>query len=337
VVRHNLASMFERIKKASRRRQIGVPVFLVVLGLAIWATKERGSFDGVTLLVGSLGLLLGLLQMIPARPKLKLTGRDDDPLIIFTPVVRPFDEDSIIKEQVSKALEAMPRRPAPEGSTASAFAYESRGLGPGRVGLRHSDETLRQHEGKISHFESRLQEWVTDLEAARAERLRLCEEELRLHELGYAPADHAHLRLFFPEGFELEDEAPSIDSPPDPPELTMEGQFLARRPELVLPIKGGIKLHHPDDEPHYSEKNGLPVVDYDLGRINQADHRDVPAFELKAPREPGRYEIEWEASAAGLNRPAFGTITFEVRAPEEIEAITTLAEAKQERIDFELY
>ena len=334
--RHNLASMFERIKKASRRRQIGVPVFLIMLGLAIWATKERGAFDGVTLLVGSLGLLLGLLQMTPARPKLKLTGRDDEPLIIFTPVVRPLDKNSILKEQVGKALEAMPRRPAPEGTT-SAFDYESPGLGPGRVGLRHSDQTLRQHEGKISDFESHLQEWVTNLEAARVDRLRLCEEELRLHELGYAPVDHAHLRLFFPEGFELEDEAPSIDSPPNPPELTMEGQLLARRPEQVLPIKGGIKLHHPDDEPHYSEKSGLPVVDYDLGRINQADHRDVPAFELKAPSEPGRYEIEWEASAAGLNRPASGAITFEVRAPEEIEPVTTLAEAKQERIDFELY
>jgi len=329
--------MFERIKKAPRRRQIGVPIFLGVLGLAIWATKERGAFDGVTLLVGSLGLLLGLLQMIPARPKLKLTGRDDEPLIVFTPVVRPLDENNIVKEQVGQALEAMPRRPAPEGCAPSAFDYESPGLGPGRVVLRHSDETLREYEGKIFDFESRLREWVTDLEAARADRLRLCEEELRLHELGYAPADHAHLRLFFPEGFELEDEAPSIDSSPDPPELAREGQFLARRPEQVLPIKGGIQLHHPDDEPHYSEKNGLPVVDYDLGRINQADHRDVPPFELKAPREPGSYEIKWEASAAGLNRPATGTLTFKVRQPEEIEPITTLAEAKQERLDFLLY
>lgn len=330
--------MFERIKKAPRRRQIGVPVFLVVLGLAVWATKERGAFDGVTLLVGSLGLLLGLLQMIPARPKLRLTGRDEQPVIVFTPAVRPLDENSIVKEQVSKALEAMPRRPAPEGSTPSLLDYESPGLGPGRVGLRHSDETLREHEAKIFDFESHLREWVTDLEAARADRLRLCEEELRLHELGYAPADHVHLRLFFPEGFELEDEAPSIDSSPDPPELPREGhQFLARRPEPVLPIKGGIQLHHPDDEPHYSEKDGLPVVDYDLGRINQADHRDVPAFELKAPRDPGSYEIRWEASAAGLIKPASGTITFQVRQPEEIEPITTLAEAEQERMDFLLY
>jgi hypothetical protein len=188
--------MFERVKKAPRRRQIWVPAFLVVLGLAVWATKERGAFDGVTLLVGSLGLLLGLLQMIPSRPKLRLTGRDDQPVIIFSPAVRPLDENSIVKEQVGQALEVMPRRPAPEGSAPpNAFLYETPGLGPGNVGLRHSDETLREHEVQIFDFESHLREWVMDLDAARADRLRLCEEELRLHELGYAPADHAHLRL----------------------------------------------------------------------------------------------------------------------------------------------
>jgi hypothetical protein len=330
--------MLERIKKAPRRRQIGVPVFLVVLGLAIWATKERGAFDGVTLLVGSLGLLLGLLQMIPSRPKLRLTGRDDQPLLIFSPPVRPLDENSIVKEQVSKALEAMPRRPRPEGSAPRPLDLDVPGLGPGNIGIQHSDETLRKHEAKIFDYESRLREWVTDLEAARVDRLRLVESELRLHELGYAPADHVHLRLFFPEGFELEDEAPDIGSPPAPPDLPGEGNVWAgMRPE-TLPIKpGSIKLHHPNDEPHYWEKGGLPVVDYDLGRVNQADHRDVPAFELKAPREPGSYRIEWEASAAGLNRPARGTITFQVQEPTEIQPITTLEEAKQERMDFLLY
>jgi hypothetical protein len=330
--------MVERIKKASRRRQVGALAFLMVLSLAVWATKERGAFDGVTLLVGSLGLLLGLLQMIPSRPKLKLTGRDDQPLLIFSPAVRPLDENSIVKEQVSQALKAMPRRPAPEGSTPNAFDWESPGLGPGNYGLHYSDETLRKYESKIFDHESRLRDWVTNLEAARADRLRLAESELRVQELGYAPADHVHLRLFLPEGFELEDEAPDIGSPPKPPDLPGEGIGWRARPAETLPIKpGSIKLHHPDDEPHYSDKDGLPVVDYELGRINQADHRDVPAFELKAPKEPGSYRIEWEASAAGLNRPARGTITFQVQRPTEIEPIITLEEAKQERWDFLLH
>jgi hypothetical protein len=330
--------VLERIKKASRRRQIGVPAFLIVLGLAVWATQERGAFDGVTLLVGSLGLLLGLLQMIPSRPKLKLTGRDDQSLLIFPPAVRTLDENSIVKKQVSQALKAMPRRPAPAGGTPKTFDLDTPGLGPGGYGIQHSDETLRKHEAKIFDYESRLREWVSDLETARADRVRLVETELRLHELGYAPADHVHLRLYFPEGFELEDEAPDVGSPPTPPALPKRGNAWAGMQRETLSAKpGSIKLHHPDDEPHYSERGGLPVVDYDLGRVNQADHRDVPAFELKAPKEPGNYLIEWEASAAGLNRPAHGAVTFQVQEPSKNESITPLEEAKQERRDFLLY
>ncbi len=338
VTQLKLMMVFERFKKASRRRQIGVPAFLVVVGISIWAIKERGALDGVTLLVGSFGLLLGLLQMIPSRPKLRLTGQDDDSVLTVTPTVRPVDEDSIVKERVSQALEAMPRRPPPEDSTPNALDWESPGLGPGNFGIRHSDETLRKHEAKIFDYESELREWVTTLEAARADRLRLFEKELRLHELGQALADHVHLRLFFPEGFELEDEAPDIGAPPEPPELLSDRREWLRQLAETLPVKpGSIKLHHPGDEPHYSTRNSLPVVDYELGRINQSDHRDVPAFELKAPREPGNYEIRWEASAAGLTKPAQGVITLRVQEPLETEPITTMEEANEERLAFLLF
>ena len=84
------------------------------------------------------------------------------------------------------------------------------------------------------------------------------------------------------------------------------------------------------DKARYSMEKDAPVIDYELGRINQLDHRDVPTFSLRAPG-PGAYSVKWEASATGLGKPAHGKFIIEFAEPQQGQPITTLAEAEAER------
>lgn len=198
---------------------------------------------------------------------------------------------------------------------------------------------MNEHREKVRRFEARLRSWLTDFEIARADRLRLFDGELRLHELGHAPADYARLRLFFPKGFELEDEAPDIGDPPKAPRWTTGLDGLLNPNALMPQLRGGLldQLRRDDDEAQYGLKDGLPEVTYGLGRVNQSDDRPVPFFRLKAPRQPGTYQVQWEATAAGLSKPAWGTLSIEVRESIDDAPITSLGEAEQEREELELW
>lgn len=102
-----------------------------------------------------------------------------------------------------------------------------------------------------------------------------------------------------------------------------------------MPYVGSIRLPG-TDKPLYSNENGLAQADFDLGRVNQTDHRDVPPFRLRAA-PPGEYEIEWQITATGLSRPIRGTVKIKVEPPQAGEAILTLGEAEAERRDYELH
>jgi len=331
-----------------RRRQIGIPAFLAVTGLSVWAALERGLFDGGTLFIAFLGSLLGLLQLVPSRPRLQLTdrtGQDSSELVATPASTRPFDEDEIEAGEVEVCKGEMPRQPRqgmPPGSLLHNPLQETEDklLRMTRP-LDVSDGSLRDYLAEVGDYTARLRNWLTDLEVARADRLRLLRLELRIRERGHAAADHVHLRLLLPDGFELDEGPMEVDLPPKRPEF---------RRDILPPAVSSRALHslskrlpdaadprRPDDaEPRYSREAGLPRIDFELGRVNQSDHRDVPEFRIKAPREPGNYEVRWEITAAGLSRPARGAINIEIAEGQEDEPITSLEQAEEEQQRFGL-
>lgn len=123
--------MLERFKEAPRRQQFAAIAGSVVLALFVWAVREKGLFEGLTFLIASVSLL-GLVQVLPARPKLRVTARDNDRShLMVQPVIRPLDENAIAKEQVSTALSEMPSQPNP--------------LGVGFRGRKCAARTIRAH------------------------------------------------------------------------------------------------------------------------------------------------------------------------------------------------
>ncbi|HSS05179.1 MAG TPA: hypothetical protein VLK89_08345 [Solirubrobacterales bacterium] len=336
-------NVFDRFKELPPRRLFGPPALLIALGLCVWATLARGLFDGVTLLAGMCGVLsLGLL-LLPSRPRLQVLVRDTpDPTrldLVPTWSVRPLDKQAILQEQVDLALATMPERPEPQ-------------LGPddavGRIlaktavaGIQASlsgatDEALKEFESKVSSYEHKLVRWLEQLEKSRGEHLKVFEGELRIRELGHAPADHVHLRLRFPNGFLLAGKLPRAGSPPTRPHFSPGIGSLLPRSALERAMPEIEPIYLPGtDKARYSIEEDAPVIDYELGRVNQHDHRDVPAFSLRVPG-PGSYAVQWKASATGLGKPARGKLTIEFSEPDQGEPIITLTEADAEREKLDL-
>jgi hypothetical protein len=334
--------MFESLKSLPPRRLLGPPAFLIALGLCAWATFARGLFDGVTLLAGLCGVLsLGLL-LLPSRPRLRVevrNGQGQD-LLVIAPMkpVRPLNKEAIVQEQAAIALSGMPERPrprvAPDATLGEvAGAHIAAGIISSISGA--SERALQEFEGKVAAYGRNLGQWLTRLEAARAERLRLFEAELRLRELGHAPADYVHLRLHFPAGFQLNSDLLRAGLPPDRPDFSPGiSSALINRLNRATELPDIEPIHLPGSEKaRYSMEDGAPVIDYDLGRVNQSDRRNVPSFCLRAPA-PGSYQVQWEVSAAGLGRPAHGSFTIEVTEPKQGEPITSLSEAEAERDNY---
>jgi hypothetical protein len=328
--------MLKRIREIPARQRYGVPALVLAAGLCGWATTERGLFDGLILLASLCGVLsLGIL-LVPSRPRLRVIVRDEsDPTrLVLAPTfrVRPLGKEAIAQEQVDLALETMPARPepklGPDDSIGQMFSQSiAAGLQASWTGA--TDERLTEFENQVASYGGKLVRWLERLDAVRAERLKVFEGELRIEELGHAPADHVHLRLRFPTGFKLARKLPRSGEPPTRPDFSPgitlpPGLFNRELPEIEPIYLPGT------DKARYSMEGEAPVIDWDLGRVNQLDHRDVPTFSLRAPGS-GSYAIHWEASATGLGQPAHGELTIEFGEPQEGPPIRTLAEAETER------
>jgi hypothetical protein len=331
-----------KFKGMRRRQQIGIPAFAVILALSIWAALERDAFEGLLLLVGASALLMAALGFTPNRPKLRVASSSgENKAVAQREPVRPVDEEAIVDEQEQACREEMPRQPRakfPPGHPLGGMEALTDQLEQAeRLLNQPSDDSLREHLQEIRSYGYELGEWLSSYEDARAEYLRSFECELRVYEAGHASADHVDLILRFPEGFELDEDYPGVDEQPERPKFS-SGAFLGpgmadliRSGHQGIPTRpDGIKLHRTDDEPRYSLENGCPRIDYLLGHINQAHYRAVPAFTLKAPEDPGAYNVTWELSADGLPKALTGTVTLEFRPPPQGQPITALEDLEAE-------
>ncbi len=346
--RGGLKAAVARFKGIRRRRQIGIPAFAVILALSVWAALERDVFEGILLLVAASGLLVAALGFAPNRPKLRVTdSTGHDWMAVKREPVRPIDEEAIVDEQEQVCREEMPRQPRPVfppghvlgGASVQTIAEQleqaNRHLG------QPSDDVLREHLGEVNNYGSELREWLLSFEAARAECLRIFECELRIYEAGHASADHINLILRFPEGFELDEKLPEVNEQPKRPEFSYGSVVLPFSSAMDFAQNAasyveGLKLHRTDDEPRYSLESGRPRIDYSLGHVNQAHYRSVPAFTLKAPKEPGEYEIDWELTADGLPKALTGTFILEFRPPSQSQPLTALGDLEAEGRQFNL-
>jgi hypothetical protein len=332
------------LRRQPRRRSFGAPAFVVVFGLSVWAVIARGLFDGMTLLVGATALVLALLQLLPNRPKLRVAPKNGPSMRGRSVSIFRLDKDAIVSRSAEEVRSRMPKRPkrTPDDGLSAIYGIGAledtiRSIHRLSGGGEPTEDDFRRNEQEYKEYVDELRLWLDRLEYAQYAGVRGFEGELRLEELGQAPADHVHLRLLFPEGFELEGDVPAIGDPPPPPifsripmprAATFPSSLFrqpARLPDIRLPGSANAT---------YSVVDGKVRIDYQLGHVNQSDSLDVSAFELWAPRE-GSYTIKWEITATGLSKPATGI--FEIVIPELDRggSIGTEADAKgeQERLE----
>lgn len=330
------------LRTVPTRRLLGAPAFVFAVGLCIWATLARGLFDGAMLLTGMCGVFsLGLI-LVPSRPRLRVEVRDENPLRLeLTPSwsTRPFDISAIVRQQANEALATLPEpiKPMafqPQSDLSEAFAALG-ATGGIRASLASASEKERQEfEAQVHEYRRELRSWLKEVERARDEHLKVFECDLRLRELGHSAADHVHLRLRFPKGFLLARKLPRVDDPPPQrpnylPEAHLDSFLRMNTDRLQLDDINPIRLPG-TDKPKYTMEDDEVVIDYQLGRVNQSDHCDVPTFSLRVPN-PGTYEVQWEASASGLGKPARGAFEIDFAQPKQGQPIDSLAEARDEQ------
>jgi hypothetical protein len=328
----------EGLNRVSQQMTLRAGVLVAALVALVWAGVSRGWFDGVTLALAISALGLSLLQRLPARPQLIVGPRTGDQLVLrHGEPVRPFDQDAIVAEQVEACEGEMPRLPKPAFPPGSPLVDHLAGVDAGErldeaiSGV--SDQRLRAYMAEVTDYSIEVRKWLTALETGRADRLRVAEGQLRIRELGRAPADHVRLRMQFPEGFSVDEELPEVPRPPQRPRLKQSA--FGRAPGgLVLQetyLQPNVRIRLPGtDMPDYRADDGQVVVTWDLGHVNQSERREVPAFSIKAP-EPGIYPVDWEITADGLPRAVNGVISVVVEPAEVIEPILTLADVEDER------
>lgn len=334
--------MLERLQELPRRQLFGLATLVIAAGLCAWAIMARGLFDGVMIFTGMCGVVSLVLILLPARPRLSIEVRDvEDPLsvrLVAEWSTQEFDKEAIVEEQARAALATMPKKPRPvyeEDDEISKIVTVHAAAHLQAVFTGTTDEELERFEGKVETYKRKLWRWLEEVDIAREEHRKVFDCDLRLRELGHAAADHVHLRLRFPGCFQLDRQLPQVDEPPKRPDFAPSGLrafpgLLARETNRV-PIPDIEPIRLPGtDKPDYSMEGDTVVIDYDLGRINQSDHRDVPNFSLRAPG-PGEYTVEWEASASGLNKPASGEFTIHFAEPQQGPPIVMLASVEAER------
>jgi hypothetical protein len=186
-----------------------------VIALAVFVSAvvgiTNGALAGITLLLGFSGVLSLTLLFVPSRPEIVVTLRgeenataDDTEIGLIVgakQTIRPLDVDQIVKNQEHAALETMPRAPTPKVPPGSALApifdlNQSTANMLSAVGGA-SDEELEAFINRVREYGDTLRAWLEQLQASRAERLRLFVASARVHEGGQAPADFTRIRLRF--------------------------------------------------------------------------------------------------------------------------------------------
>jgi len=337
--------VLDQLKNLPRRQLFGSVTLAIALVLCAWATLARGLFDGVMIFTGMCGVVsLGLI-FLPARPRLAVEIRDGEDLdcleLLPSWSLEPFDKQAIVREQAKEALATMPEpvQPQIEQNELGEALMSLAAVGAHRMLTGTTDEELQKFVDKVETYKRDLWHWLGEVECARNEHRKVFECELRLRELGQAAADHVHLRLLFPEGFKLNRHLPEAGEQPARPAFAPGiGAFLPGIGSLRgiprMPLQNIDPIRLPGSgKPSYSMEGETVVIDYEVGRVNQSDHRDLPSFSLRMPGA-GEYTVQWEASASGLDKPTRGELKLRFVEPEEGEPVATLAgaEARDEAV-----
>jgi len=342
--------MREKMRWPPSRKQALLTVLGVSVLVSVVVGLSAGPLAGITLLIGSSGVLSLTLIFFPARPQVvahlrgaenSATGTGNVGLVVGdNQVVRPLDVDQIVRAAEEEARATMPRRPSPRvppGKFGGVFDFNLCAADMLASVSGASDDELRDFLGKVKDYGDELRSWLNELEVARRENLRPFTASTRAVEQGQAPADFARIRLFFPGDFEEPAPPPEVPAPPTRPKFVSRygppllGPRLPRMPVLPIQSTGALSRLVPrQDKAEYSREDGETIVDMNLGHINQHDHRDSPEFSLRAA-PPGTYEVRWRISANSLTPPTEGSLGVAVREPTFGEPITKLEDAVEER------
>jgi hypothetical protein len=337
------------------RTDASITVGCIALILSLVVAITNGVLAGLTLFLGFSGVLSLTWLLIPARPRLVATlrGRENasqsvDPLVLVVGgdrEIRPLDIDAIVEAEEKGAQETMPRSPTPRvppGLLGGAFELNA-GVADTLASISGvSDDELRDFLGDVSSYGNKLRTWLEELDAARAEQLREFSLVARAEELGQTSADFVRLRLSFPSAFEEQQRSGGVPSPPTRPSYVGRFDLIGARVRPPLAVRRGSLAHLiPNADvirgisAEYSAEDGAIVVDLNIGHINQNEHRDTAEFFLRAG-PVGRHEVKWRISANGLDQPAEGTLTVEVKEPRAADPICDLSDALAEREQYRL-
>ncbi len=327
---------------ADRRRTViagcGVLAF-IALGLGLALGLEVATLTVVV--YGTVFAGVSMLGVTPLRalPALQVGFWVDGELVpSFTRQSdrprAPIDIDGCMRNALSAIRAEIPSPPPPPSPLTLAVSLGNIGGLSGIGGLESRDEAVARLEIEIEEYAIQQRQWLAAFESRRRASYSLISLALAIHNGGESAADGIILRLHMPNGIvpmTVERlEKLDIDPPPQPPRYKQRS-VLDFGDQLVLPARhalmpdlsglisnsrAGVAPVWTREQRHHVAEVRLPTLTHGVTELT------VAPLEV-LPREPGTYEIAWEAHVENLRRPARGTIRLAVEPmPEGGEPLT---------------
>jgi hypothetical protein len=220
---------------------------------------------------------------------------------------------------VSVVRAGIPPPPPAEPALGSLYAA----LAPSISTLNETrDEAVRRLGEELAQYEADLRQWLGAYESRRWPSYSTIKEKVAIRNTGERGAEGITLRITLPTGLAPMPpdrlEALEMKPPPEAPHYEERSLYGSR---LDLPE---IAPHFPDFSgptsrarttaagPVYVTEQGHAIAEIRLDSLTHGVTELSSAALACMPRNPGTYELTWEAHVANLRRPAHGTIRITV-------------------------
>jgi hypothetical protein len=243
----------------------------------------------------------------------------------------PIDIDACVQNDTKAIQQEIPPPPLPQPAwLASSLGYA------GTLDFRETrDEAVERLQGELQTYIAELHKWLEAFDSRRRFAHQLIRRPVAIHNSGETAAEGVTLRLHLLDGLipitPERMEKLNIGPPPDRPKYEQRSTIglsdadIARalavtrpsRPDFPQPVSAlRPTLVWTQEQSHDVAEVRLPALTHGLTEST------TEPLEILA-REPGTYEIAWDAHVANLPRPARGTITIVVAPmPEDGEPLT---------------
>lgn len=291
-----------------------VVLVLLVLGVS-WLALLASAAPAITL---TLALLNPTVQELGRRqPKLSVTTRDGDRMLVPAARPWPIDAERIVANEVADARETAKRRRAPFESFMRL--QEPFALRPSEADHEQAQEDF---EGEVAHFAEELREWLNEYVVAVSVYANTFEVAVVLRNAASgAYAEAVSLVLELPEGLEVADGRPDLSMPPERPvyepprprsfaSLAPVSPIQTRIHDLARAIVNPVKI--PWHETTWTLSEDGRHLETRSGDIHPDRSVTIGERVFLRALGPGAHVIRWTTYTKSARRPVGGTFILEV-------------------------